>query len=130
DATAAAARRFFERRLSLITRAFGSPKTPHTVDSGRNPGKRYASHSRRLRFVRPAIHTSCQMATHAVMQNPYTMHRFVGLPADQFTHSIPRRPSICIGLSGSAHLRKRNWGPPAVFPKDAVAGLDRSGWFR
>src|SRR6202040_323245 len=36
-ATATAASRFFERRLSLITRAFGSPKTPHTVCSGGKP---------------------------------------------------------------------------------------------
>ncbi len=28
---------FFERRTSVITRAFGSPKTPRTVASGRNP---------------------------------------------------------------------------------------------
>src|SRR6202040_1364198 len=41
DPTAAAARRFFERRFSLITRAFGSPNTPCTVGSGRKPGKLY-----------------------------------------------------------------------------------------
>src|SRR6185295_19679621 len=50
-ATAAAASRFFERRLSLITRAFGSPKMPHTVGSGRKPGKPYESQSRRGRFA-------------------------------------------------------------------------------
>ena len=38
DATATAASRFFERRLSVITRAFGSPKIPRTVGSGRKPG--------------------------------------------------------------------------------------------
>ena len=38
-ATATAACRFFDRRLSLITRAFGSPKMPRTVGSGRKPGK-------------------------------------------------------------------------------------------
>jgi hypothetical protein len=31
--TATAASRFFERRLSRITRAFGSPKTPRTTGS-------------------------------------------------------------------------------------------------
>ena len=46
DMTATAARSFFDRRLSLITRAFGSPKIPRTVGSGRKPGKQYASHSR------------------------------------------------------------------------------------
>src|SRR4029077_15296916 len=43
--TATATSRFFERRLSLMTRAFGSPKMPHTVGSGRKPGKQYASQS-------------------------------------------------------------------------------------
>ena len=46
DTTATATNRFFERRLSLMTRAFGSPCT---VGSGRKPGKQHASHSRRLR---------------------------------------------------------------------------------
>src|SRR5207344_2326577 len=53
--TATAASRFFERRLSVITRAFGSPKIPRTVGSGRKPGNEYASHSRRLRFDARAI---------------------------------------------------------------------------
>ena len=39
--TTAAAERFFERRLRVMTRAFGSPNTPRTVGSGRNPGKAY-----------------------------------------------------------------------------------------
>jgi len=43
---------FFERRFSLTMRAFGSPKMPRTVPSGRKPGNAYASHSRRFR--RPA----------------------------------------------------------------------------
>src|SRR5262252_4545456 len=49
DVAATAAGRFFERRLSVITRAFGSPKMPRTVGAGRKPGKQYASHSRRVR---------------------------------------------------------------------------------
>ena len=56
DATATAARRFFERRLRVITRAFGSPKIPRTVGSGRKPGNEYVSQSRRLRFDARAIH--------------------------------------------------------------------------
>jgi len=56
DATAKAASRFFERRLSAITRAFGSPKIPRTVGSGRKPENEYVSHSRRLRFDVRAIH--------------------------------------------------------------------------
>ena len=55
DATATAARRFFERRLRMITRAFGSPKIPRTVGPGRKPGNQYVSQSRRIRFVARAI---------------------------------------------------------------------------
>jgi hypothetical protein len=68
-ATAIAAHGFFERRLSLITRAFGSPNTPCTVGSGRNPGKLYASHRRRQRFAVLAIHLGCQIGGPAVIQN-------------------------------------------------------------
>ena len=39
---------FFTRRLRVMTRAFGSPKTPRTVGSGRKPGKAYDSDKRRL----------------------------------------------------------------------------------
>src|SRR5438876_10425632 len=56
DMTAAPAARFFERRFSVITRAFGSPKMPCTVGCGRNPGNQYVSQSRRLRFAVRAIH--------------------------------------------------------------------------
>jgi hypothetical protein len=48
---AGSADRFFERRTSVTTRARGSPKIPTTVGSGRKPGNRYESESRRsLRF--------------------------------------------------------------------------------
>jgi len=68
-ATATVTSGFFERRLSLITRAFGSPKTPHTVGSGRKPGKQYASHSRRGRFAALVIHLGCQIKAHAEIQD-------------------------------------------------------------
>jgi hypothetical protein len=53
------AERFFERRTSLTTRAFGSPKTPRTASCGRKPANRYASR-RRLRSREVAIAKSCQ----------------------------------------------------------------------
>src|SRR5690606_13470436 len=56
---AASADGFFERRTSVTTRAFGSPKTPCTVSKGRNPGKAYAS-DRRRRLRDRAIAQSCQ----------------------------------------------------------------------
>jgi len=55
QASTTTASRFFERRLSLMMRAFGSPKMPRTVPSGRKPGNAYASHSRRFRFSVAAI---------------------------------------------------------------------------
>ena len=60
DTTTTAADCFFERRLSLMTRAFGSPKTPCTVGSARKPGKQYASHSRRLLSLGLAMQKSWQ----------------------------------------------------------------------
>src|SRR5207245_9298963 len=46
-ATAGPAGRFFDRRVSVMIRAWGSPKIPMTVRLGRNPGEQYVSHSRR-----------------------------------------------------------------------------------
>src|SRR5262249_57905319 len=48
--------RFFERRLSVMMRALGSPKIPRTVCSGRKPENEYVSQSRRLPFAARAIH--------------------------------------------------------------------------
>src|SRR5262245_23980952 len=79
-----------------MTRAIGSPKTPHTVGSGRKPGKQYASHSRRLRFDRPAIQLGCQIADPAVIQNRQEMHSFLRPSDPKFAHSIPRRPIILL----------------------------------
>jgi hypothetical protein len=63
--------------LSVITRAFGSPKNPRTVGSGRKPGNEYVSQSRRRRFNARAIHHSCQIPTFAKMQNPPAIPSFV-----------------------------------------------------
>ena len=59
--SAATSDRFFERPTRVMTQAFGSPKTPRTVGSGRNPENAYASQSRRRRFAELAIQTSCQI---------------------------------------------------------------------
>ena len=91
-ATTTAASRFFERRLSVITRACGSPKMPRTVGCARKPGNEYVSHSRRFRFDGRAIHHSCQIPRPAGIQNPYVMCGFVSPSASKIAHSIPRRP--------------------------------------
>ena len=51
--------RFFERRTSVTTRAFESPKTPRTTSDGRKPANRYASR-RRLYLGSLTIAKSCQ----------------------------------------------------------------------
>ena len=67
-ATAAAADRFFERRMRVITRTCGLPNTPRTVASGRNPAKAYTSVSRRCIFVGFAIANRCQIPQPCDMQ--------------------------------------------------------------
>src|SRR6267154_5981000 len=100
NTTAAAARRFFERRLSVITRAFGSPKIPRTVGSGRKPRNEYVSQSRRLRFLARTIHYSCRIPGSAKMQNLLAIPNFPAFSTSKITHSIPRRPSIIITRPG------------------------------
>ena len=90
--TATAARGFFERRLSVITRAFGSPKMPRTVGSGRKPGKQYASPSRLRRKDRRAIQIAWQIPNLAETQNRYAMHSFPQPLASISAHTTPRRP--------------------------------------
>jgi len=83
-ASAAAAERFFERRTRVMTRAFGSPNTPRTVLCGRNPGKAYASHSRRCRFAELAIRKSSQFR--AALETPLFTREMPDLP-QKLTHT-------------------------------------------
>ena len=63
---------FFERRTSVMTRAPGSPNTPRTVVSGRNPMNAYVSHRWRLRVRLFAIWTGCQkLASLEPSENPW-----------------------------------------------------------
>jgi hypothetical protein len=50
DAAIASTRCFFDRRFKVTMRTFGSPKTPRTTGSARNPSNEYVSQSRRRRF--------------------------------------------------------------------------------
>jgi len=75
-------------------RTFGSPKTPRTTGSARNPSNEYVSQSRRRRFDILAIRQLCQIFNPAKMQNIAALVSFVPLQAFEFTHSIPRRPDI------------------------------------
>ena len=85
--TATATERFFERRSRVMTRAFGSPKTPRTVGCGRKPGKIYASHSRRIRFAEVAMQTCSQFPPFLNMPERQHPRRFqVDSPA-QITHA-------------------------------------------
>jgi hypothetical protein len=60
-AVTTSANRFFERRFSVTMRTFGSPNTPRTIGSARNPSNEYVSQIRRARFDVFAIHNSCQI---------------------------------------------------------------------
>src|ERR1700676_4016765 len=73
-------------------RTFGSPKTPRTTGSARNPSNEYVSQSRRRRFDILAIQHLCQILNPTKMQNIPEIPRSMTLQALKFTHSIPRRP--------------------------------------
>jgi hypothetical protein len=83
----AAAGRFFERRSRVMTRAFGSPKTPRTVGRGRKPGNAYASHSRRSRFVEVAMQTYSQFPPLLNMPERQHPRRFPADSPRQTTHT-------------------------------------------
>src|SRR6201987_2961064 len=91
DAATASTRCFFDRRFKVTMRTFGSPKTPRTTGSARNPSNEYVSQSRRRRFDSLAIHKWCQILNPAKMQNIPEIPRSVPLQPLKSTHSIPRR---------------------------------------
>jgi hypothetical protein len=96
QASTTTASRFFERRLSLMMRAFGSPKTPRTVPSGRNPGNPYVSHNRRFRALEADIRKPRQVSnTPAQAENPAMMRLSQSLKPD-FIHTFPGRPGFRI----------------------------------
>jgi len=84
-----------------MIRTFGSPNTPRTAGSARNPSNEYVSQSRRRRFDILAIQYLCQILNSKQMQNILALHRFMALQALEFTHSIPRRPIIFLKLCPS-----------------------------
>src|SRR5215468_4427077 len=91
DAATASTRCFFDRRFKVMMRTFGSPKTPRTTGSARNPSNEYVSQSRRRRFDGLAIHKWCQILNPAKMQNIPEIPCSVPLHPLTSTHSIPRR---------------------------------------
>src|ERR1700758_2840153 len=91
DAATASTRCFFDRRFKVTMRTFGSPKTPRTTGSARNPSNEYVSQSRRRRFDSLAIHKWRQILNPAKMQNIPEIPRSVTLQPIKSTHSIPRR---------------------------------------
>src|SRR5215475_771225 len=99
DAATAPTRCFFDRRFKVTMRTFGSPKTPRTTGSARNPSNEYVSQSRRRRFDSLTIHNLCQILNPAKMQNIPEIPRPVPLQALKSTHSIPRRASQRCGCN-------------------------------
>jgi hypothetical protein len=84
--TAPPAGSFFARRTSVMTRAFGSPKTPSSCSSGRKPINRYVS-SRRFCFDEVAMKTSCQILCPSEMPQTQHWHGFPSHPTPKFTHT-------------------------------------------
>jgi hypothetical protein len=80
----------------VTMRTFGSPKTPRTTGSARNPSNEYVSQIRRRRFDLLAIHHLCQILNLAKMQNMPQIPCSITLQAIKSTHSHPRRPGIII----------------------------------
>jgi hypothetical protein len=60
-------------------RTFGSPKTPRTTGSARNPSNEYVSQSRRRRFDILAIQLLCQILNPTKMQNIAALQSFLTL---------------------------------------------------
>ena len=88
--TAGATDCFFTRRLRVMTRAFGSPKTPRTVGSGWKPGNLYDSDSNRL-GLSAGMGRSCQNSAtrHRCSTPGITGSNCISGPV--FTHTITRR---------------------------------------
>jgi hypothetical protein len=87
------AARFFERRFNLMMRAFGSPKMPRTVPSGRKPGNAYASHSRRFRLrAAPIAENRPIPSTPPLARNPVTMRLSDALSSTIHPHYLPEDP--------------------------------------
>ena len=92
---AATARRFFQRRSTVMARTFESPKTPRTEGCERNPGNAYASHSRRFRFVEVAMQTCSQFPACPGMPESQHPHDF--LKTQYFIRRLARSPRISTG---------------------------------
>ena len=79
--------RFFPRRRSRTIRALGSPKMPRTVASGRKPGNRNASSSRRGFRIR----VSCRISRLEEKEETPGIKGFGGNHRRFTTHSVGRR---------------------------------------
>ena len=80
---------FFERRLRVMTRAFGSPKTPRTVGPGRKPGNAYVSDNKRL-GLGGGMAKSCQNSTARQRRLVSVITGANRTSGPVFTHTITR----------------------------------------
>src|SRR5215204_239310 len=95
----ASARCFFERRRSVITRAFGSPKIPRTLGSARKPANEYVSQSRRWRFDARAIHYKCRIPGPAEMQTLPAIPSFLAFSTQKSPTRFHEDPNLFMGTS-------------------------------
>src|SRR5208337_2721413 len=109
--------RFFPLRRSRKIRALGSPKMPRTVASGRKPGNRNASSSRRGFRIR----VSCRISHLEEKEKTLEIKGFRGHHRQFSTHSVGRRAVFCrtslISGTGEAPRRRpRETGPRLTSP--------------
>jgi hypothetical protein len=87
------AQRFFERRISVMTRALGSPKIPQRRAWERKPGNRYAS-SRLFGLVEVDIEKSCQIPAPLQIPQSQSWCGFQPYTASKNTHTLTRRSIV------------------------------------
>jgi hypothetical protein len=92
--SARAAGRFFPRRSSRKIRALGSPKMPRTVASGRKPGNRKASSSRRGFRIR----LSCRISHLEEKENSLEIKGFRGLHSDFLPTRLGEEPKLFVAV--------------------------------
>src|SRR5271157_5963891 len=93
--------RFFPLRRSRKIRALGSPKMPRTVASGRKPGNRNASSSRRGFRIR----VSCRISHLEEKEKTLEIKGFRGHHRQFSTHSVGRRA----GKRAAPARREQAW---------------------
>ena len=117
---------FFDRRVRVMIRAWGSPKIPVTVGLGRNPGKaiRIPQAARSSwRWHAPIMPDSRAAST------AFPARVQSGVPHPQplvFTHSLPRRPRFLLWCGGVTVSVAVSGGGARTVPRHGEGSGERS----